>query len=306
MPLRVSVVIPIKDEEESLPALLESLRAQTRPPDEIVIVDGGSTDRSPEILARAAAEDPRLVVVRVERAYPGTGRNIGVGRASHDVIAFTDAGIRPAEDWLAALLKPMEDDPSVEVVYGHYGPIVDSEFVACAELVYLAPRKTRPEGRLRAPSIACAALTRRVFEAAGGFPDFRAAEDRIFMEAVEKSGAKIAYAPAAKIFWRIPGDLTGTLRRFRTLARHDLIAGRGADWHYRVFAYLAAAGLMPPLAPPAYLYRVVKNMWRRAERPSLSLFRPGRVARCAAITLATDAAVVLGTWDYLRQDVLGG
>jgi glycosyltransferase involved in cell wall biosynthesis len=48
--MKVSVIVPVRDEEDSIRELLDSLLAQTRPPDEIVITDGGSIDATPQII----------------------------------------------------------------------------------------------------------------------------------------------------------------------------------------------------------------------------------------------------------------
>ncbi len=85
----VSVVVPARDEEASLPALLASLRAQSTPPAEIVVADGGSRDRTVEVARAAGAR-----VLELGPAYPGRARNQGIRAATHDWIALIDAGSR--------------------------------------------------------------------------------------------------------------------------------------------------------------------------------------------------------------------
>ena len=55
---RVSLVVPVRNEEGSLAALVESIRRQTRAPDEVVLVDGGSTDRTVALARELTAGDP--------------------------------------------------------------------------------------------------------------------------------------------------------------------------------------------------------------------------------------------------------
>ena len=101
----VSIVITVLNEAASLGALLDSLRTQTRPPDEVVIVDGGSTDGTLEVLHAAAAEDGLPIVVL---SRPGCnisqGRNIAIEAAGQPLIAATDAGVRLGPDWLERLM----------------------------------------------------------------------------------------------------------------------------------------------------------------------------------------------------------
>ncbi len=86
--LMISCVIPTYNREELVVRALESVFAQTRQPDEIVIVDDGSTDRTEEALREYA---DRVRYVRQENAGGGAARNTGVENATGDWIAFLDS-----------------------------------------------------------------------------------------------------------------------------------------------------------------------------------------------------------------------
>src|SRR5262249_17448770 len=106
--VKVSLVIPVKNEADSIERLIVSAEAQTQRPNESVIVDGGSTDGTAEIVDRWAKQHSLsdwIRVVRVEDASPGKGRNIGVINAKNDWIAFTDAGIRVEHFWLDRMVE---------------------------------------------------------------------------------------------------------------------------------------------------------------------------------------------------------
>src|SRR3989338_7903243 len=98
--MNISVVIPVRDEEDSITRLLESISNQTRLPEEIVFVDAGSTDKTDDIIAGYKYKDDRLKVklISVGPAYPGTARNAGVKESAHEFIAFTDGGIELDKD----------------------------------------------------------------------------------------------------------------------------------------------------------------------------------------------------------------
>ena len=119
--MKVSVIIPVLNEAESIGELIASLRLQSRPPDEIVITDGGSTDGTKYIISNLNSKVNPIWLIPRYHAYPGEGRNLAVQMANHDVLAFVDAGVRINHQWLEELLKPLEADPSVDVVFGHYG-----------------------------------------------------------------------------------------------------------------------------------------------------------------------------------------
>jgi glycosyltransferase involved in cell wall biosynthesis len=97
----ISVIIPVRNGAGSIPALLESLAAQTlaRERFEVIVVDNASTDRTAEIAARNGA-----IVVTESIANRSRARNRGAASARSQLYAFTDADCVAAPDWLERLL----------------------------------------------------------------------------------------------------------------------------------------------------------------------------------------------------------
>ncbi|MFI5658816.1 CDP-glycerol glycerophosphotransferase family protein [Streptomyces sp. NPDC051684] len=93
MNTRLSVIVPIYDVEEYLPACLDSLAGQSMKDLEVVMVDDGSPDGSAAIAAAYAARDGRFRLVRKENAGLGAARNTGLANAapSSEYIAFVDS-----------------------------------------------------------------------------------------------------------------------------------------------------------------------------------------------------------------------
>lgn len=108
--LDVSVVIPVRDGAASLPALLESLDAQTLARDrfEVVVVDNSSRDETAQI-----ARDMGARVVSEPIPNRSRARNAGVAAAASDFIAFTDADCVAEPGWLEALLACRGKDAMV-------------------------------------------------------------------------------------------------------------------------------------------------------------------------------------------------
>ncbi|MFC5528809.1 glycosyltransferase [Cohnella yongneupensis] len=107
-PLKLSVIIPARNEEINLPHLLESLLQQTLHPFEIIVVDDCSEDRTRQI-----AENYGVTVIAGTSPPPGwTGKNWavwnGYTRSAGDHLVFLDADIRLAPTALASLMKAME------------------------------------------------------------------------------------------------------------------------------------------------------------------------------------------------------
>lgn len=229
--LKVSLVIPVKNEDHSLAELIESIENQSYQPDEVIFVDGGSTDRTIEIIECLSSKNPKFKFIKLSSSSPGKGRNTGIENTRNEWIALTDAGIEIEKDWLKNLVKELEDNPQADVIYGNYSPIIKCFFDQCAAICYV-PRLTK--NSIRGKSVATILLKKKVWEEVNGFPDLRAAEDLIFLEAVNKKEFKTASAPNAMVFWQLRPDLSSTFDKFIVYSKHNVLAGRAWDWHYGV------------------------------------------------------------------------
>jgi glycosyltransferase involved in cell wall biosynthesis len=304
--LLVSLVAPVRDEAATIDELLAGVAAQTRQPDEIVFVDGGSRDDTVERLRGAAAGSSSIRVVEAGDATPGRGRNVGIAAASYDWIALADAGNRLEPDWLARLVAIAERDPAVEVVYGNFEIATDTFFERCAALAYPPPKEARPEGLMRAPSIASVLMRREVWRKVGGFPDLRAAEDLAFMEEIARRGFKTAWEPRATIWWRLRPDFASTYAKFVLYSRHNVWAGRARLWHYgvarqyalvAVFVLLAAVHSVWWLAGIALWLaaRTFRSIWRRREGRSRAwALNPAQFFGVMLILLTIDLGTFVG------------
>lgn len=307
--MRISLVVPVKNEADSIEQLLGSIAAQTRRPNEVIIVDGGSTDGTPEIIeawARQHASADWIRILRVDKATPGKGRNIGIAAASHEWIALTDAGIRLEATWLERLARRAEERPPLAIAYGNYEPVSQTFFERCAALAYVGPKQIRAGHLMRGPFIASSLLRREVWQAVGGFPDLRAAEDLIFMRKIEERGFKTGWVHDATVRWQLQPTLGRTFRKFVLYSRHNVLAGQQRYWHYGVArqyaVWLAAAALallaskwfwLLPVAGTAA--RVAKNIWQRRDgRSPWWLLNPAQFALVGAILLTIDLATFTG------------
>lgn len=314
--LPVTLIIPVKNEAGTIAQLWQSIEAQLVPPVRIVLVDGGSADQTIPLIRQLATADSRIDLIEAGQAMPGEGRNLGIGAAATDWVALTDAGITLDPRWLASLIARVEEDPTLDVVYGSYEPVISNLFDECAAIAYVPPPWTSPAtgGKpLRGPTITSTLLRRTVWSAVGGFPPWRAAEDLIFMRRVEEAGFRIGYAPAAVVHWQLRSGLVATYRKFALYSRHNVRAGMQAGWHYGVarhyLVYLLAMTLavatsgwflfVPPLG---YLARAGRRLLRcrRPESPQiidyLRLFRPARLLLIMLILLVIDLATFAGWW----------
>src|SRR5512137_1597456 len=119
--MKVSLILTVLNEGESIRGVLDSLAAQTRPPDEVVIADGGSRDGTVAILREyAAAGRLPLRVIETPGANISQGRNAAIRLTTGEVIAATDAGVRCAPDWLEKLTAAFDRPGQASVVAGFF------------------------------------------------------------------------------------------------------------------------------------------------------------------------------------------
>ena len=301
----VSLVIPLRNEAESVAALLESTARQTRAPDEVVVVDAGSTDGTLAAIRAFDAPFPLRLLIR-GRLHPGEARNEGVAHAANEWIAFMDGGFELDQGWLGALLDGAAESGS-EVVFGSYNPACDSRFRECAAIAYV-PKRELWGGR--GPAVPGMLIRRSTFNRLGGFPSFRASEDLLLLETIQKSGVSITYAPRATARWQLASGWASTFRRFAEYSWHNLKAGRARFWHVGVarlyggalvaLALCLSAGLggwSALVLPAFFLGRALKAAWvKRGSLPFNTLI-PWRVGGAALMLAVIDAATL---WGALR------
>lgn len=114
----ISVVIPAYNAAAHLPAALASVRAQTFRRHEIIVVDDGSTDATPAIVAKAQSRDPRVRLIQQRNRGVGAARNTGIRAARGEFIAPLDADDLWAPRKLELQLERIEiAGPSTALAY---------------------------------------------------------------------------------------------------------------------------------------------------------------------------------------------
>jgi glycosyltransferase involved in cell wall biosynthesis len=239
-PLGVSFIATLLNEEETLAEWWSSIMGQTRRPDEVVVVDGGSRDGTVSVLTRLANDAPFGVRVEVlEGSNIAQGRNRAISMARNEVIAVSDGGCILEPHWLENLVRPMEEDPQVQLVAGFYQPLHGRWFqdlAACATLpLYWEVRERR-----FMPSSRSLAFRRGVWERVGGYPEWLdIGEDMYFNHTWKKMGIKHVMAKEALVYWRMREDLPSLLKQYFLYARGDGESGMYPQRHLLRFATYA-------------------------------------------------------------------
>jgi glycosyltransferase involved in cell wall biosynthesis len=240
--MRVSVIVTVLNEAGSLPGLLDSLAAQTRLPDEVVVCDGGSTDATLALL-RGETRLP-LEVVQRPGGNISQGRNAAVGAANGDVIAVTDAGVRLDPRWLERIVAPFEN-ADTQIVGGFFVPDPQTIFeMAMGATVLPELRDIKPDRFL--PSSRSVAFRKSAWAAVGGYPEWLDyCEDLIFDIRLRARYGSFVFVPEAAVRFRPRSSLRAFSLQYYRYARGD---GKADLWRMRhtirYLTYLVAAPLV--------------------------------------------------------------
>ena len=321
--MKVSVIVPVRDEEQSIGRLIDGLLQQTRLPDEIVITDGGSLDRTTDIIESYIKQGAPIRLIRAGAALPGRGRNLAVAAARFDWLGFIDAGLHPAEDWLEALIKRAQQHESIDVVYGSVTPITDTFFKECAAIAYVIPPAIRNGVQVRQRFIASALLRRSAWEAVNGFPEhLRSAEDLVFIDRVDEAGFRFVHEPQANAYWELRPTFGTTFHRFLVYSRNNILAGLWRRWQKTIlsrYLVLSVLAVVIALIQPRWLWvpfvlwvamlaaRAVVSIWRNRFSYPASLSRNlKRLPVLIFLIAVLDSASLLGSIQWLFLDWFHG
>ena len=267
--MRVTLIATVLNEAESLAGFLTALLSQTRPPDEIILTDGGSTDGSLEIIRKVLDAGAPLEVIVAAGANIARGRNLAIRQARGDIIASTDAGCRADPRWLEELTAPFQD-PLVHVVGGFSLAEARTRREKSFGIIFLDdPRRLDPN--TFGPSSRSVAFRKPVWESAGGYPEeLYSAEDTVFNQRMRHAGARFVFRPQAVVRWLPPRSLGSAARKFFSYGRGDGRAGLSGSLYRRILLKavlvlgLAVAGFVSGLfwvllllSFPAYYLRTI-------------------------------------------------
>src|SRR3990172_9491475 len=101
----VTVYTSVLNEEASIRALLDSLLGQTFPPTEILVVDGGSHDRTRDIVGEYMTRDSRIRLVDAPGTNIAQARNVALANVRCDLVASIDGDCVARADWLERLVS---------------------------------------------------------------------------------------------------------------------------------------------------------------------------------------------------------
>lgn len=236
---RISVVIPCYNDGRYLPETLDSLASQTRKPDEILVVNDGSTD--PDTLALLGRLPPHIRVLHQENQGLGMARNNGIKQLTGDLVLILDSDDLIAPDTLEKMEATLEANPDASWVYTQI-----ESFGAWQDIV--AVPRWNPYLQLDTNYCVVMSLVRRsVYSELGLFyPKMLGYEDWSFWLSCIEAGLKgvVIDEPLFKYRRKLTGSLLTSSDRVRHELRSQLI-----QQHPRLYTREARAALKAAHAP---------------------------------------------------------
>jgi GT2 family glycosyltransferase len=117
-PVRLAVCICTSDRPDVIKNALDSVVAQSRPADEVIVVDQSDGSETERIVRAAQQLEPRVSYLHIAEKGLSRAYNVGAYSTSAEIIAFTDDDCVAPPDWLDAILRCFEEDPAVGLLYG--------------------------------------------------------------------------------------------------------------------------------------------------------------------------------------------
>jgi glycosyltransferase involved in cell wall biosynthesis len=309
--MKISFITTIFNEEKTIDRFLRSLVNQTKLPHEVVIVDGGSSDRTLSIISnfKFPISNFQLKII-TKRGNRSVGRNEAIKKATGDIIVCSDSGNVLDKKWLEKITLPFldsglhrNDKGRVDVVAGYYKGLAKTVFQKCLiPYALVMSDKVDPENFL--PATRSVAFTKAIWKKVGGFDErYSHNEDYVFAHKLKDVGARIIFAKDAIVNWIPRNSFKEAFIMFFRFALGDAEAGiwrtnvlllfaryfLAIYWIFLTVLYKSIIGFSA-LLTCLLLYQLwsIKKSYRYVKDKRAFLLLP-------KLQLTADAAVLSGT-----------
>ncbi len=296
--LRISVVIPHLNQPDALALCLASLAAGQLKPDEIIVVDNGSTDL-PE---KVCSDFQNVFLLTESEPGPGPARNRGVEKATGDILAFIDADCLADPEWLAQAAIEMTD-PAAQILGGDVRIALANParrtVLEAYESIY-AYRMDRYIAREGFTGTGNLVVRREVMRAVGPFAGLAVAEDRDWGQRATGMGYVIRYVAGMKVYHPARTDFTEMTAKWDRHTAHDFAAARKSrSGRLRFLAKTIAMAASPLAEVPRILAsdRISGGRDRWLAFFCLVRIRAYRARIMGRLLLGADPDKLSGAWN---------
>lgn len=271
---KVSVVVCSYNGSKTIGETLDGIKNLDYPNLEILVVNDGSTDATPEIAAQRGAK-----VITVPNGGLSRARNIGWASANGDIVAYIDDDAYPDPHWLKYLVYDLLNNDWVGVGGPNIPPQEDGPIAECVSNSPGGPVHVLVSDKVAEHIPGCnMAFKRESLKAVGGFdPRFTVAGDDVDLcWRLQEKGWKIGYAPSAVVFHHRRNSLKAYLRQQRNYGRAEALLERKWPRKYNAFGHVSWKGKLygPGLLRPLPLARWIVYHGTWGSAPFQSLYGP--------------------------------
>ena len=224
--MKISVITAVFNRVDTIGAAIESVQSQTHADVEHVIQDGGSSDRTLDVVRKAANATTKIITERDNGIYDAINR--GIGNASGDVIGLMHSDDMFAGPDVLAQVAAAFDNPNVDGVYG------DLQYVSADDPTRIirhwtsggyTPAKLKQGWMPPHPTLY---LRRKVFDQHGLYDTSLqiAADYDAILRYLAGGNIQLAYIPQVLVKMRVGGESNRSLERILRKSREDLTAIR--------------------------------------------------------------------------------
>ncbi len=222
--MKITFIATVFNEEENIDNFLKSLSLQTKKPDQIVIVDGGSIDTTVFKIMNYESRIDTNFNFYIKKGNRSVGRNEAIRNATGDIIVCSDSGNILDKNWIKNIYKPFLNK-NIDVVAGYYKARTENVFQECLiPYVFVMPDKINSRDFL--PATRSVAFKKSVWKKAGGFNErLSHNEDYVFANKLKKINAKIFFEKNAFVYWIPRKNLKEAYFMFYRFAQGDIESG---------------------------------------------------------------------------------
>ena len=228
---KISLIVSVLNEEKAIKLLLKGIYKQTRLPNELIIVDGGSQDKTTAIIQDFIKTHPlasqnklKFSLKILPESNRSKARNWAIKHAKHELIAITDAGCLPQPSWLEKLVNKYQQTQA-DIVGGYFYGLPNTPFEQAVVAYTLEmPGRINPEQFM--PTTRSVLLTKKTWEKLNGFDEkLSLNEDFVFFYQAKQKNFKFAFAQDALVGWIPRKNLIEFSKMIYSFAQGDIQAG---------------------------------------------------------------------------------
>ncbi|MEK9147232.1 MAG: glycosyltransferase family 2 protein [Patescibacteria group bacterium] len=221
---KITVVIPVYNEQKTIINCLTSLGSQTYKPLEVIVIDDGSTDKTRGIIENLKLKIENLQLLRQKHLGPGPARNLGASKAKGKILVFVDADMTFDKNFIRDLTAPILAGQTIGTFSkNEMNANVDNIWSRCWQINRGWPidRLIPPDYPDKAPIFR--AILKREFDKVDGFDATGEYTDDWSLS--RKLGIKSTKAPGAIYYHANPSTLWEVFKQARWIGKNEFISG---------------------------------------------------------------------------------